>query len=563
MSTVPVDGPGLPVPPGYGPDAEPDAVRRAIHALASSGRFSSYLTYSRPGRRWFAAAAGPAPAEILMSQREISWRSPGSTGSVPLGPRPLRRLGDIVHSCTPQGRQAYGYVAFEVGQLIHGATIRHVPTPLAHFFVPDLEIRWDAAGSSVTCPDASLRGLVRDLCVAGPAVRISPPRPVDLTDDTDRRRFEQAVARVVARIKAGRLHKAIVSRQVTIPFPVDLVRTYLLGLTGNTPARSFLLQLGELRAAGFSPEVVVEVSAEGLVHTQPLAGTRPFGAHPEQNRRWRHELSWDAKECFEHCISVRLATEELDPLCDPATVGVTELLKVKERGTVQHLGSQVGGQLSAGRDAWDALEALFPAVTASGVPKREALDTIGALEPVGRGLYAGAVCMAGSDGSLDAALALRTVFQTDRRSWLQAGAGIVRDSEPAFEFTETTNKLRSVAGFIVPAAGPLPPDGLGAVLTTTGDTMTDEQSRHSTEQIAQVLRTALVDLGIDEQSITPVSRLRRDLELDSTELVQISLELSRSCGRKVKLESDTDYSFTEVCALVADVAIAGAGSAAP
>lgn len=562
MSTVPLEGEPAPRPPGR-EAPEPATVRREVHALATSGLFRSYVTYTRGAERWFAAATGPAPAEVVLTERELRWRRGEESGVVALGPRPLRELGDAVRACLPADRGAYGYVAFEAAARIHGVPVRHTPTPLAHFFVPDVEIRWDSGERTITCPDPALRAAALGRCEEAGAVDLRTRGLVDLTAAADRQRYEQAVAQVVARIRSGRLHKAIVSRQVPVPFPVDLVRTYLLGLAGNTPARSFLLSLGELRAAGFSPEIVAEVSADGTVDTQPLAGTRPFGADPEQNRRWREELSWDVKECFEHCISVRLATEELQQVCDSGTVGVSELLAVKERGTVQHLGSRVSGTLSAGLDAWDALEALFPAVTASGVPKRAALDTIVDLEPTGRGLYSGAVCTVGPDGSLDAALALRTVFQTGDRTWLQAGAGIVRDSDPAFEFTETTNKLRSVAGFLVPAPGGLPSRSPDAARTTTGDAMTDTSPAPTTDEVAEVLRAAIVDLGIEEHAITPVARLRGDLELDSTEIVQLSLELTRFRGRKVKLESDTDYSFDDVCELVAADAPADTGAATP
>jgi salicylate synthetase len=268
---------------------------------------------------------------------------------------------------------------------------------------------------------------------------------------------------LVERIVRNYLHKAIISRRLAVPFTVDLPATYLDGLTRNRPARSFLFDIGGFRAAGFSPEIVVSVGPDGTVATQPLAGTRPMRAAAEETLELRQELVWDVKELYEHVVSVRLATEELLGVCHPDSVVVRDLLDVKERGSVQHLASRVLGRLSPGLDAWDALTALFPAVTASGIPKREALEVIRELEPVDRGLYSGAVCAVDPHGQLDAAIVLRTVFQDGCGSWLQAGAGIVEGSDPAAEFDETANKLRSVSHSLIeadPTPSPAPPRAL-------------------------------------------------------------------------------------------------------
>lgn len=161
-------------------------------------------------------------------------------------------------------------------------------------------------------------------------------------------------------------------------------------------------------------------------------------------------------------MSVKLAYDELRAVCDPDTVAVTELMAVRRRGSVQHLASRVGGQLAGVRTAWDALAAVFPAVTASGIPKAAAYACIRRHETQRRGLYAGAVLVASSDGSLDACLVLRTLFEEDGRAWLRAGAGVVAGSVPQREYEETCEKLRSIAPHVVPAASPadLEPDKL-------------------------------------------------------------------------------------------------------
>jgi salicylate synthase len=286
---------------------------------------------------------------------------------------------------------------------------------------------------------------------------------VELCEAASRDRYERSVADVLraiatprpwgARVPGGGLRKAIVSRRVDVPFAVDLPRSYLLGLSLNTPARSFLLDLGGRRMAGFSPEIVAEVLPDGSVVTQPLAGTRPLSHLTEEDERLGEELTWDVKECYEHVISARLAHAELRAVCQHGSVAVRELMAVRRRGTVQHLASVLTGTLAPDRSAWDVLAALFPAVTASGVPKRAALETIADAEPEERELYGGVACVADSAGGLDAALVLRSIFQRGEETWLQAGAGIVPGSDPGAEFQETTGKLRSAAGCLVMTRG--------------------------------------------------------------------------------------------------------------
>ncbi|QQC48530.1 salicylate synthase [Corynebacterium bovis] len=271
------------------------------------------------------------------------------------------------------------------------------------------------------------------------------PSPVDVSGGGDA--YRATVTRAVEEIRAGRYEKVIISRRVTVPGRPDIPATYRAGRAANSPARSFAFEWPELSAAGFSPEIVVSVDADGLVTTEPLAGTRALTGDPEEDRRLHDDLVTDDKEIAEHCLSVRDAMEEVGSVCDGARVD--EFMAVRRRGSVQHLASTVRGRLAGGRDRFDALGVLFPAVTASGIPKREALDAVHRLEPVARGMYAGAFVVLGADGSLETALSLRTVYATDRAAWVQAGAGIVRSSRPEREFTETCEKLGSVAPYVV------------------------------------------------------------------------------------------------------------------
>ncbi|MBV8994170.1 MAG: salicylate synthase, partial [Pseudonocardiales bacterium] len=350
------------------------------------------------------------------------------------------------------GQRAFGYLTFELAHLAAGSSVVSSIHPLAHFLVPQVEICWTAAGAQITSHDGALLDAVVDIVRAAAPCPPPPTTPVDLDPPGHRQRYEQAVDQIIAAIDDRALCKAIISRRVDVPFAVDLPRSYAAGLGHNTPARSFLLQLGQRRCAGFSPETLAEVTTTGQVCTQPLAGTRPLLGDPAEDRRLREELEWDVKECYEHIISVRLAAEELRTVCSPDSVTVRDLLTVKQRGTVQHLGSTVTGQLQTGNTAWDALEALFPAVTASGISKHQTLPAIATTEQDQRELYAGAICMVDANGALDSAVVLRSIFQQAQQTWLRAGAGIVADSQPAREYDETTNKLRSVAHCLVAAS---------------------------------------------------------------------------------------------------------------
>ncbi|SNT29691.1 salicylate synthase [Actinomadura meyerae] len=414
--------------------AEPLAV---MARLAGSGLFGDYVVYERPGSWTF---AGGVLGEVVLDAATVHVRWPGrppSTG--PWSGRPADALRDGFADAPLPAWNAYGWIAFEFA----------APRPtgrLAHLIVPRTEVRIEDGRAHVTGADAPRAAELLTELLTGVAPVAGTPSPVDVRTGGDA--YRAKVAAAVAEIRAGRYQKVIVSRRLDVPHPVDVVATYARGREANTPARSFLLDLGGFQATGFSPEVLATVDAGGRVMTQPLAGTRAFGAGAEADARTRRELENDPKEIFEHAVSVRTSLEELRRVCDPATVRVTDFMSVKERGSVQHLGSRAAGVLAPGRTPWDALEALFPGVTASGIPKPEAIEAITRLEDR-RGMYSGAVVAVSHDGSLDSALVLRALYCEDGRAWLRAGAGIVSASTPEREYEETCEKLSSIAPYVV------------------------------------------------------------------------------------------------------------------
>ncbi|MFC5667162.1 salicylate synthase [Kitasatospora misakiensis] len=409
-----------------------DPLRLMARLVRGTG-YDQYVVYEGPAE-W--SLAGRPLATVRLSGPE---------------PAPLRTVAERLARVPVSDWRAYGWAAFELAAALAGAGR---PTgPLLHLIVPGDEIRAD--GGSVLIRSTSPEHLDRlaALVSAGQDPQAAPTERGDrialALEDTGN--FRAAVAAAVAELHGGGpLDKVILSRRLDVPAPVDLVATYLAGRRANTPARSFLLDLGGVQAAGFSPETVAEVTREGLVISRPLAGTRARTGSQAEDARLRAELLRDPKEIHEHAISVKLALEELAAVCH--TTGVSEYLNVLDRGSVQHLASVVTGRLRPGLGPWDAFAALFPAVTATGIPKAPAYPVIRALEGRPRGLYGGAVLTCDADGTLDAALVLRSVFRQDGRCWLQAGAGIVRQSRSEREHEETCEKLRSVAEHLVPAA---------------------------------------------------------------------------------------------------------------
>ncbi|RPF20010.1 salicylate synthetase [Myceligenerans xiligouense] len=370
---------------------------------------------------------------------------------LPDGPRhwegfDLSRLTEVFETVPIDGPNWYGWCGFAAALpstardgeiLVHAATHRR-----------EVHLSADRTTFLGLAPDDLVAATERFKQIE-PEEAVGPVTPVDV--ETGRGDYEATVKQALTRLAGTDLRKVIISRRVDLPFPVDVPRTYLAGRRRNTPARSFCLRTGELEAAGFPPETVVEVDSDGSVRAMPLAGTRALTGDPVRDAALRRELLVDPKEVYEHCVSVQSALDDLAAVCAPDDLEVREFLTVKRRGSVQHLGSVVRGRLAGGRTPWDAFKSAFPAVTASGIPRDLSLHAIVDLEASPRDLYSGAVFAQREDGSLDAALVLRSVYSSGGRAWIRAGAGIVPQSKPRREFIETCEKLASVSASIVRA----------------------------------------------------------------------------------------------------------------
>ncbi|HLT84683.1 MAG TPA: anthranilate synthase component I [Phototrophicaceae bacterium] len=263
-----------------------------------------------------------------------------------------------------------------------------------------------------------------------------------------REEFENGVRAAKQAIRDGEVFQLVVSLRVDTDSPAEPLEVYRALRTINPSPYMYYLELpdepAEGRSASFavvgsSPETLVKVT-DGTVVTFPIAGSRPRGAHAEEDHALGEELLADPKERSEHIMLVDLARNDLVKVCEPTTVEVVELMEVKRYSHIMHISSTVTGRLRETSTALDSLVATFPAGTLSGAPKPRAIELIDDLEPARRGIYGGTIGYLDFAGDADMAIAIRTAYIRDGVASVQAGAGIVADSVPELEYEESRNK---------------------------------------------------------------------------------------------------------------------------
>ncbi len=287
--------------------------------------------------------------------------------------------------------------------------------------------------------------------VAQLARPLIPPELPDVSDSASwesnksQEEYEAMVRRAKEYIVAGDIFQVVLSQRLSKRTQADPFAIYrALRMTNPSPYMFFLDLPGELRLIGASPEMHVRLE-NGVAQVHPIAGTRWRGATPEEDARLAEELLADPKERAEHIMLVDLARNDLGRVCKYGTVKVPVMMAVERFSHVMHIVSDVVGEIQEGLDAFDLLRATFPAGTVSGAPKVRAMEIIEELEGSRRGPYAGAVGYIGYDGSMDTCIAIRTIVMKGDMCHVQAGAGIVADSEPTYEYNETRNKARALA----------------------------------------------------------------------------------------------------------------------
>ncbi len=271
----------------------------------------------------------------------------------------------------------------------------------------------------------------------------APLEPVRAVSEFSEDAFIEVVERAKRYIVDGDIMQVVLSQRTSQPFAASPLSLYRALRATNPSPYMFMFNFGDFHVVGASPEILVRLEA-GQVTVRPIAGTRPRGETRERDEALATELLADPKERAEHVMLMDLGRNDVGRVAQTGSVRVTENMAIERYSHVMHIVSNVEGTIRSGLDAFSVLRASFPAGTLSGAPKVRAMEIIDELEPTRRGIYGGAVGYLGFHGDMDLAIAIRTAVLKNGRLYMQAGAGIVADSDPASEWRETQSKARAV-----------------------------------------------------------------------------------------------------------------------
>ena len=318
--------------------------------------------------------------------------------------------------------------------------LRHTVLLIAN---ADLSRHADADAAYAATVD-ELRKLEVMLAAPAPAAGLTPGKGMGtVRSNMSRQEYVERVERCLEYIRAGDIFQVVFSQRFSVGVESDPLDIYRMLRTVNPSPYMFHMAMDGLEVLGASPEILVRVEG-GTIDLRPIAGTRPRGQSEEEDAQLESELLADTKDCAEHVMLVDLGRNDVGRVSEYHTVGVTEMMMVERYSHVMHIVSNVRGKLRPDMDSVDALFACYPAGTLSGAPKIRAMEIIDELEPTRRGIYGGAVGYLDFSGNLDTCIAIRTMVVKDGTAYVQAGGGIVADSDPEEEFQETVNKAMAV-----------------------------------------------------------------------------------------------------------------------
>jgi anthranilate synthase component 1 len=300
----------------------------------------------------------------------------------------------------------------------------------------DLEALYQFACTKIDFLERELR---RDLSHPHP----KPGKNIEVKSNVPRERFLEMVKTAKEYIAAGDIYQVVLSQRFEAEITADPFTVYRALRHVNPSPYMYFLRMGKVSIVGSSPEMLVRVEGR-MAQTHPIAGTRPRGRSDEEDTRLAEELKRNEKERSEHVMLVDLGRNDLGRVSEFGTVRVPQFMGLEKYSHVMHLVSIVEGKLADDQDRLDALVACFPAGTVSGAPKVRAMEIIAELEPDRRGIYAGAVGYLDFAGNLDFCITIRTLVITGDRAMVQAGAGIVADSNPSAEYQETQDKAKAL-----------------------------------------------------------------------------------------------------------------------
>jgi len=268
-------------------------------------------------------------------------------------------------------------------------------------------------------------------------------KPARFVSNFSKRGFKRIVAKAKRYIREGEIIQVVLSQRFKVHIKQKPFYIYRKLRSINPSPYMYYLNLGDVVIIGSSPELLVRCE-EGIVETRPIAGTRGRGKTPEEDARLERQLLHDKKELAEHLMLVDLGRNDLGRVCSYGKVEVKEFMQIERYSHVMHIVSSVIGKLAPGKDIYDTISATFPAGTVAGSPKIRAMEIINELENSRRGPYAGAVVYFSFSGNLDSCIIIRTIVIKGNYAYIQAGAGIVADSVPEREYSETVNKAKAL-----------------------------------------------------------------------------------------------------------------------
>ena len=405
----------------------------------------------RPGRP---VERIPTPADpLVLVQQEIAGHRPVKLPGMP------RFTGGAV------GYIGYEYIS-RIEPTVPSAPRDELKIPLIYFMLSDTLLIFDRVKQTLRlCVNAHVENETPAACSAAYAAAaaelrsleeilgqpralapapVIPPPPLQVpAGNFTRPAYEKVVDGVKEYIRAGDIIQVVPSQRFSRPFDRSALDLYRALRSVNPSPYMFILDTGDFALVGASPEVHVRLT-DGLVEIRPIAGTRPRGATPAEDLALEKELLGDDKERAEHLMLVDLARNDIGRVCAFGSVHVPEFMAIERYSHVMHIVSQVEGRIAPERNAFDLMRATFPAGTVSGAPKVRAMQIIAGQEPVQRGFYAGALGYFSYDGNLDSCITLRTALLQKGLMYIQAGGGVVADSDPAAEYQETINKASAL-----------------------------------------------------------------------------------------------------------------------
>jgi anthranilate synthase component 1 len=432
-----------------------------LESVEGGERLSRYSFIGCRPRKTF--ACGPETTEI---------REPGRPSrSVPTPNDPLTLIEAELRQFRPVKLPglprftggAVGFLSYEyvtrTEPTVPAAAQDELKIPLIYFMLSDSLLIFDRAKQTLRLcvnahvPEGGAAGahaaaeaelcelyeILKERSSLAPAPLASPARVDVPPGNFTRPAYERLVESVKEYIRAGDIIQVVPSQRFSLPFaksPLDLYRALR---TVNPSPYTFILDTGDFALVGASPEVHVRLT-DGLVEIRPIAGTARRGATQEEDLALEKALLADEKERAEHLMLVDLARNDIGRVCRFGSIHVPDYMFIERYSHVMHIVSQVEGRIAPDKTAFDLMRATFPAGTVSGAPKVRAMQIIAEKEPVQRGFYAGVLGYFGYDGNLDSCITLRTALLRDGRVYIQAGGGVVADSDPAAEYQETINK---------------------------------------------------------------------------------------------------------------------------